>query len=449
MSVTTEEETRRDDKTSKQERKKKDKKKSKKRKSHSSSLPPPIAELVQESIRNEEDFGGVDDETNKEKVELTLEKTNEVQQKEVESLHDDVVGDDKNGEIDDDESGDANDRDDVGESRKNPETGDESEKKKKKITKEERATLKLKKKEMKQNLLSQVPKVDKDGISYTKTQIRRMVRRIKNGLHPVATEKEENERRRLLKLEKREEEDELAGMLYENDLDEFGRKRKDREEGDAEDHATEDEGGEDNGDTEGQTVVEGVKSKTSLFPPAKIVEGGWKEPLKKKRRSKPVPKDYVCQACKNEHSPHHWIYDCPYKIRIAGSREVAKKYRGINDPASRKVFVSGLPFDVKAKGVEAYFESEVKGGKVMHCKLFLFDDTKRCKGQGIITFGTDESAKNALKLNGTILKSGTFNDGTEKKKKKGNDVNTEGKKKDLRLGVSKLLNRTVTKGKRG
>jgi len=442
MNVTTEKEPRRDDKASKKERKKKDKKKSNKRKSHSSSQSPPIAELVQESIRNEEDVGDVDDKSNKEKGELTLEKSDEVQQKEVENVHDDDVKDDEHGANDDGESVDTNDRDDVGESRKNPEAGDESEKKLKKRTKEERSTLKLKKKEMKQNLLSQVPKVDKDGISYTKTQIRRMARRIKNGLHPVATEKEENERRRLLKLEKREEEDELADMLYDNGngLDEFGRKRKDREEGDAEDHATEDEGDEE---------VDGVKSKTSLFPPAKIVEGGWKEPLKKKRRSKPVPEDYVCQACKNEHTPHHWIYDCPYKIHLKGSREVAKKYRGINDPASRKVFVSGLPFDVKVKGVEAYFESEVKGGKVMHCKLFLFDDTKRCKGQGIITFGTDESAKNALKLNGTILKSGTFNDGTEKKKKKGKDVNTEGIKKDLRLGVSKLLNRTVTKGKRG
>ena len=208
-------------------------------------------------------------------------------------------------------------------------------------------------------------------------------------------------------------------------VDEFGRKRRIGEDVDA------------NGE-----------SNNSLLPPARLVEGNYRQPLKK-RRTKAVPGDYTCQACKNKHSPPHWIYDCPYKIRIPGNTAVAKKYRGINDPASRKVFVSGLPFDVKTKDVEVYFENEVIGGKVMHCKLFMFDDTKRCKGQGILTFGTDESAKRALELNGTVLQPGTFKEKNEKKKKKGNDESTEGKKKVLRLGVSKLQNRTVTKGKTG
>merc|ERR1712238_362222 len=137
---------------------------------------------------------------------------------------------------------------------------------------------------------------------------------------------------------------------------------------------------------------------------------------------------------------------CPYKIRMPGNGETAKKFRGINDPVSRKVFVSGLPFDVKASAVEAYFESNVPAGKVVNCKLFLFDDTKRCKGQGIVTFGTDESAKKALKLNGTMLTSGSFNE--KKKKKKGKDDNSQEGKKPLRLGVTKLLNRTVTKNRK-
>ena len=88
-----------------------------------------------------------------------------------------------------------------------------------------------------------------------------------------------------------------------------------------------------------------------------------------------------------------------------------------------------------------YFEREMKRGKVVQSKLIVFEDTKRCKGTGFLTFETDEGAKNALKLNGTVL---SLPESKDDKKKK-NSSNSSSEKKELRLGVKKLLNRTITK----
>jgi len=112
------------------------------------------------------------------------------------------------------------------------------------------------------------------------------------------------------------------------------------------------------------------------------------------------------------------------------------------------VFIAGLPFDVKEKDVVMYFEKEMECGKLTNCKLNQFEDTKRCKGSGFLTFEDDNSAQKALKLNGTMVswdlnnKSDDDNNDKKKKKKKGVD---ESKKKELRLVVKKLLNRAVTK----
>jgi RNA recognition motif-containing protein len=164
---------------------------------------------------------------------------------------------------------------------------------------------------------------------------------------------------------------------------------------------------------------------------------------KKKARTKEVPADYVCRACNNEIKPLHWIYDCPNKLYKPGTNKVKKGLRGINDPDSRKVFISGLPFDAKTKEVEMYFEKEMKCGKVVHCKLLQFEDTKRCKGSGFLTFETDEGAQKALKLNGKVLSLPTKD---EDGKKKSSKKQTK-QQKELRLGVKKLLNRTITKNR--
>jgi hypothetical protein len=55
------------------------------------------------------------------------------------------------------------------------------------------------------------------------------------------------------------------------------------------------------------------------------------------------------------------------------------------------MFISGLPFRCKdKKGVGMYFEREMKRGKVAQSKLIVFEDTKRCKGTGFLTFKIDE-----------------------------------------------------------
>jgi RNA recognition motif-containing protein len=253
-----------------------------------------------------------------------------------------------------------------------------------------------------------------------------MVKRVKRGLPPVPTEAEERDRIRRLRAEDKETQDELAGMIY---------KRKEEKEvpADIEEEEEEEEAdNDDEADDDDDVIVdmeENEKEENLDREQEQISEV--KVPLKKKARSKPVPDGYECYACKNEHSPLHWIYDCPAKIRNPGTNKVSKKLRGVHDPSSRKVFLSGLPFDVKSKDVKQYFEKDMKCGKVLDCKLLVFDDTKRCKGTGFLTFESDEAANKALKLNGT-----PFNMEMDEEKKP---------KKQLTLNVKKVLNRTQTK----
>lgn len=260
-----------------------------------------------------------------------------------------------------------------------------------------------------------------------------MVKRVKRGLPPVPTEEEEKERIKKLKTEEKETQDELAGMIFkrDNEVEKDDAEDGDNDNDNDEDYVEKDVGGTgEDGDKDGNGDDEDKNTENQEDIQANNV----KQPMKKKPRSKPVPSEYVCFACKNTHSPLHWIYDCPNKIHKPGTNQVKKKLRGINDPSSRKVFVSGLPFDCKGKDVELYFEKEMKCGKVVHCKLLVFEDTKRCKGNGFLTFESDEGAKKALKLNGTKFSLG------KEDKKAGNK-----KTKELRLGVKKVLNRTQTK----
>jgi RNA recognition motif-containing protein len=99
-----------------------------------------------------------------------------------------------------------------------------------------------------------------------------------------------------------------------------------------------------------------------------------------------------------------------------------------------------LPFDVTERGVKEYFD---KVGDVVHVKLLKFEDSQRCKGQGILTFDTDGGARAALKLNGEVWVEEESGSGGGGKKKKKKEEKKEGK--ELRLKVSKLLNRFVTK----
>jgi RNA recognition motif. (a.k.a. RRM, RBD, or RNP domain) len=301
------------------------------------------------------------------------------------------------------------------------------------------------KRKSQQELLDMVPKKDEaTGIGYTKLQIRRMMKRVKRGLPPVPTAQEEQERLRNDAQLRREEEAELAGMVYENN--------KEEEDDDNDDNAEESPAQEDgdSSDEEEQqhdsqsniTKVETVSHADDKNGDAQ--QGSSDNKTQKSKRSKAVPSDYVCQACQNKHTPRHWIYDCPNKVTVRGTNQKKKKDRGIHEPDSRKVFVSGLPFDVKPNDVCAMFEQSCGGGKVTGCKLLTFEDTKRCNGQAIVTLSSDQAAAEALKLSGTVM---TNQDSVPSSKKGKDKSKTEASKpkKELKLRVTKLLNRRKTK----
>merc|ERR1711862_708258 len=142
-------------------------------------------------------------------------------------------------------------------------------------------------------------------------------------------------------------------------------------------------------------------------------------PKRIKANAKAVPPDYICQACKNELNPYigpHWIYNCPMKQTKKGCNQLTKRLRGLNAPSDHKVFVSGLPFECTEIDVKQYFNESINSDQqvnLVRCKLIKFEDSKRCKGQAILTFGSSEGAEMALKLNNStwrqINKTGTKN----------------------------------------
>ena len=107
--------------------------------------------------------------------------------------------------------------------------------------------------------------------------------------------------------------------------------------------------------------------------------------------------------------------------------------------------------------MKRYFEQNMDGTnatesiELVHCKLLKFEDSTRCKGQAFLTFDSDLGAKLALKLNGSVWEDVEEPGVATKKKKKKNDAkeSSEGdNKKELKLKVTKVLNRHVTKTKK-
>jgi len=301
------------------------------------------------------------------------------------------------------------------------------------------------KKEEKEELLKKVPTKDKDGMAYTKLQIRRMMKRVKKGLPPVPTPRELEESKQAEARLKREEESLYAGEATHNEV---------QNDSDDDDDDAEEEGEDDDGDDEGMDGNNNVppEDKNTSTPVPTGNDDG-KIAKKKAKRNKTVPSDYVCSACKNRNTPAHWIYDCPDKITVRGANQKKKKDRGVHDPDSKKVFVSGLPFEANAKKVEDFFSTTHNCGIVSCVGLIKFDDSKRCNGQAYVTFNTDEGAKLALELTGiTINAEELSSDVNDAKKKKKNGKEGEGssddvivKRKELKLKVSKVRNRNETK----
>jgi hypothetical protein len=358
------------------------------------------------------------DKVRRKSEEKTAIETNEIDDKPVKPTKEDKEDDKKSKKKDrkrhrsDDDDGESESESDVEDTNKDEEdTPAKSKKKDREARKKE-----------KEFLLAKVPKVDKDGIIYTKLQIRRMTKRVKRGLAPVPTAKEENDRLRR-DAELRREDD----VLYTNEDEQDDDEEDEAENGDAMD--------EDNGSEKNDKVDASVDDKGEADDePKKSMANP--SPNKKAKRNKPVPEDYVCSACKNKHTPVHWIYDCPEKVTKKGTNQKKKKLRGLNEPDAKKVFISGLPFDAKTNDVESMFRP---CGTIAFCKLIKFEDTGRCKGQAYISFDTEDAAKKALKLSGTTIDNFVAEDTSKKGKK-----DELPKRKELKLKVSKVMNRRFT-----
>jgi len=298
------------------------------------------------------------------------------------------------------------------------------------------------KKQQKKELLKKVPNVDENGISYTKLQIRRMLRRVKSGLPPVLTEAEERERVRQIRLEKKEEENELSGMLYERD--DKSNSDDDDDDGDNEEAGINDTDVVSDNEMDDDDNNEGEETNPIKIKKEEVSQKRMQPLTKKKKRSKEVPSDYVCQACNNTIKPAHWIYDCPNKINQPGTNNVSRKKRGLNEPSDKKVFVSGLPFEIKSKQLGDYFTEEQHCGTIFHVKLLTFEDSKRCKGQAFITFESETGAQKALQLDGNMVDWTLIEDETAQKKKKKKGGDDTQKQKQLKLSVNKVRARTTT-----
>jgi len=357
--------------------------------------------------------------------------------------------------VDDDED---NDKDKDNASAKDDSANDPSA-----LSRKERSQQKRK---AKKSILEGLPKVNEDGIAYTKMQLRRMVKRVQNGLSPIPTAAEERERKEYEAKVQREEDIlyfsvETPAKGAEDDDNDDDDNDDDDDDDDNDDQEHEDDNADDNEDKNDQDA-DGTSQKRKRdgddtemqtegnenTPPAKPTK-------KKKSRSKPVPDDYTCQACKNACEPRHWIYDCPQKVTVRGRNQVAKKLRGLHDPDPRKVFVTGLPFDATMKGVIDLFQDQ-NCGPVASCKLLKFPDTKRCKGMGYVKFETEDGAQMALKLSGISIPASMRPDDKKKKSKKGKkkgsggdaDNEEDGGRKTLKLGVTKVVHRRATKGRK-
>ena len=313
---------------------------------------------------------------------------------------------------------------------------------KKKEKKESKSKLKSKKEE-KTELMKKIPLKNEDGIAYTKFQIRQMMKRVKRGLPPVATPKELDEKRQNDARLRREEEAELAGLASTRntpDSDDNDGNSESEDGGESDDN---EKNGDDENDVQEKEPSADPTATCTPVPPATNIIG---ETKKKLKSNKPIPGDYICQACKNRHTPAHWIYDCPDKVTVRGTNKKRKKERGVNDPDAKKVFVSGLPFDVKTRAVEDFFSITKNCGTVAAVRLVKFEDTKRCNGQAYISFDTDEGAQRAIALSGTTLDAEALapsSDSINSKKKK-DDGESPAKRKQLKLKVSKVLNRRKT-----
>eukprot|EP00520_Triparma_pacifica_P019155 CAMPEP_0118646532 /NCGR_PEP_ID=MMETSP0785-20121206/8111_1 /TAXON_ID=91992 /ORGANISM="Bolidomonas pacifica, Strain CCMP 1866" /LENGTH=330 /DNA_ID=CAMNT_0006538541 /DNA_START=99 /DNA_END=1087 /DNA_ORIENTATION=+ len=298
-------------------------------------------------------------------------------------------------------------------------------------------------------VIAKVPSHDANGMLYSSREVRVMRKRLRKGLDDWMVKEEE--RAELRKKRKVDDDDsDLLGLVYRKD--DVGKKRKligldeedeedeekeEEEEEESEESEEREEKEEDNDDDEEEIERENednfdnnnsdneTASNSSTSSPTPVPPPTNDTPPSKSsssRSKKPVPPGYVCSACKGKEG-QHWIFDCRvYKERKEKERKEKEeaergeeKEGGNNDkkkkkkkkkknnsstssssssnPSPNKVFISGLPFDVKTSDVTSFFSPF---GNITGIRLFCFDDSKRCKGEGIVEFETKEEAGEAI-----------------------------------------------------
>lgn len=280
-------------------------------------------------------------------------------------------------------------------------------------TKEERR----RRRKEKQTLLEQLPKHDANGRAYNKGELRRMLKqRISKGLDTIEKALEEEEHGNHNHDEQR-----MKETNHNNDDDDDDEPNKHTD------------------------------SKQRQLPVSEISQAN---PIKRIRCHKPVPEDYTCAACQNAVSPRHWIYDCPNKQKKHMTSSTKKNKNDDSATGSdKKVFVSGLPFDATHRYVVSLLEEQASV-RIVHCKILKFEDSKRCKGQAYVTLESAADAQRVReKLDGWTIHQHPQDTTTTREDEIGKDKQTDStkdhpsNKKVLRLKVSKVLNRNVTKKK--
>ena len=214
------------------------------------------------------------------------------------------------------------------------------------------------KKKEKQAILNELPKVDENGISYTKMEIRRMMKRVKKGLSALPSDQEKRE----LAKHKIKEEEEWQALMYDEGL-----KRESVKEVDTDDDGNDqDDNDQDDNDQDGKGE-----------PPKGL----------------------------NSNSQ----YQNDGELPMSDTNEQSKVNLGTDGDSKNKVFVSGMPFGVTHAAIEAFFRKAVvdkhtqtssKKDKLVTCKIVRFADSGKCRGQAYVAFATEELAQKALKLDG-------------------------------------------------
>jgi len=223
-----------------------------------------------------------------------------------------------------------------------------------------------------------------------------MIKRVKRGLPPVPTKAELEEIKREEAKIRREADSLIYGDVPGDDVPDH-------------DVPDDDVPGDDDEEMEEVNVVSD-EEKEDIFEDEVINKREENEESNKhesndtKKSKKSVPKDYICQACQNKHTPLHWIYDCPDKKTHKGCNQLKKGTK-----SDHKLYISGLPFEFTTRELRSYLKSKCGEDDhkfIRYCKLLIFKDSKRCNGQAEVVLQNEDAVNKVLKLHGTILDRG-------------------------------------------